>query len=42
MYIQNTLQYFLIQNKEIMRKIDKKYYYHKDEYIGSKFRKVLS
>ena len=34
-------EYFLIQNKEIMRKIDKKYYYHKDEYIGSKFRNLI-
>ena len=34
-------EYFLLQNKEIMRKIDKKYYYHKDEYTGIKFRNLV-
>ena len=34
-------EYYLIQNKEIMRKIDKKYYYHKDEYTGEKFKNLV-
>ena len=34
-------EYYLIQNKEIMRNIDKKYYYHKDEYIGEKFKNLI-
>lgn len=27
-------EYFLIQNKEIAKRIDKEYYYHKGEYKG--------